>query len=393
MTNLTSRFKTPLWQKISLILLGICLTIILLEAGLRLGGFIILSLQEHANVLAARNKGTYRILCVGESTTQGQYPPYLEEILNQRNIGIKFSVIDEGRGGTTLSAILRQTESYLDKYHPNIVVTMMGINDEGRHMPFETPSSSRITLFLRSLRAYKLMRLLWLHLMTKVKGLNLHQTGQNTNQLSSLIGVGLNEALAEELNEDTLKKAVALNPKSEQAYIGLGSLYRIRDEFQETEDCFHKAISLNPQSADAYTEMGRLYRSQGRLREAEGCFKKALTLGSTDESLYCALASLYEEGGQKTLAQEYYRKASGLSLFQYNPTLTYTYQELKEVLDKRGIRLVCVQYPMRSIEPLKKISMIFQCKNGRIKVTTKIYYNLWSREIMIFRVAGVSIVG
>ena len=28
---------------------------------------------------------------------------------------------------------------------------------------------------------------------------------------------------------------------------------------------------------------------------------------------------------------------------------------IKEILTKKGIKLVCVQYPMRSIEPLKKI--------------------------------------
>ncbi|MFA4993548.1 MAG: hypothetical protein WC571_06240, partial [Candidatus Omnitrophota bacterium] len=31
------------------------------------------------------------------------------------------------------------------------------------------------------------------------------------------------------------------------------------------------------------------------------------------------------------------------------------YRKLKQVLDKRKIKFVCVQYPMRSIQPLKKI--------------------------------------
>ncbi|MCX5702370.1 MAG: hypothetical protein NTW64_05310, partial [Candidatus Omnitrophica bacterium] len=78
----------PLKQKITLLLFGLSLCIVLLEAGLRLGGFIILSLQEYRNNLSIRQKGAYRIICLGESTTQNQYPPFLEEILNQRNIGI-----------------------------------------------------------------------------------------------------------------------------------------------------------------------------------------------------------------------------------------------------------------------------------------------------------------
>lgn len=44
-----------------------------------------------------------------------------------------------------------------------------------------------------------------------------------------------------------------------------------------------------------------------------------------------------------------------MRLEYYNPVTVNNYRKLKEILDKRGIRLVCVQYPMRSIWPLKKI--------------------------------------
>jgi hypothetical protein len=43
----------------------------------------------------------------------------------------------------------------------------------------------------------------------------------------------------------------------------------------------------------------------------------------------------------------------------------HNYQELKRILDKRGIKLVCLQYPVRSIEPLKKI---FEDEKGVIFV-------------------------
>ncbi|MCB4790497.1 MAG: hypothetical protein LHV68_01280 [Elusimicrobia bacterium] len=73
-------------RKIVLILLGIFLSITLLEIGLRLSGYTYLYLQEYGNRKALNNKGTYRILCLGESTTAGQYPQYLEEELNNRHI-------------------------------------------------------------------------------------------------------------------------------------------------------------------------------------------------------------------------------------------------------------------------------------------------------------------
>ncbi|MDD2680268.1 MAG: hypothetical protein PHO03_05690 [Candidatus Omnitrophica bacterium] len=92
--NISAETKTTLKAKITLVIFGLFLTLILLEAGLRLGGFILLSMQEYRNKQTIKQKGAYRIICLGESTTQDQYPQFLEQALNQRNIGVRFSVID-----------------------------------------------------------------------------------------------------------------------------------------------------------------------------------------------------------------------------------------------------------------------------------------------------------
>ncbi len=49
------------------------------------------------------------------------------------------------------------------------------------------------------------------------------------------------------------------------------------------------------------------------------------------------------------------KKANILRLEHYNLATANNYRRLKKILDKRGIKLVCVQYPMRNVEPLKKI--------------------------------------
>jgi hypothetical protein len=58
--------------------------------------------------------------------------------------------------------------------------------------------------------------------------------------------------------------------------------------------------------------------------------------------------------GKPELAKAYTEKADRLRLEQLNPITVQNYRSLKSILDKKGIRLVCVQYPMRSIELLKK---------------------------------------
>jgi len=67
------------------------------------------------------------------------------------------------------------------------------------------------------------------------------------------------------------------------------------------------------------------------------------------------MSSLYEEMGKRELAREYAEKANKLRPEYYASVTVSNYRRLKEILDKRGIKLVCVQYPMRHVEPLKKI--------------------------------------
>ncbi len=59
--------KTKLKQKIITILLGILFSIIILEAGIRMVGFVFWRVQEYRNRISIKQRGTYRILCLGES--------------------------------------------------------------------------------------------------------------------------------------------------------------------------------------------------------------------------------------------------------------------------------------------------------------------------------------
>ena len=85
--------KTLLKQKITLVVFSLFIFIILLEAGLRIGGFVFLSLQEYRNKISIRQKGAYRIMCLGESTTAGQWPKPLEDFLNENGYQIEEGVI------------------------------------------------------------------------------------------------------------------------------------------------------------------------------------------------------------------------------------------------------------------------------------------------------------
>ncbi len=327
--NKNNQIKITLRQKTILVIFGLFLTLTILEVGLRLGGFIILSLQERRNLLSIKQRGEYRIICFGESTTQGQYPSYLEAILNQRKIGIKFSVIDKGIVGTNTGFIVSQLEANLDKYQPDLVVTMMGINDFGVHMPYEAGSTAQIMLFFKSFRTYKLTRLLWLHIITKAKEMGFYKLQKNNWFI---------KRFEHNLQETRLKVA-----------------YTKEDNLIRQETSFKKALELNPQNDRAYAELGRLYINQGKLVEAEQAFKKALELNPQNDRAYENLAVVYGEMGNYILRKEYEEKAKQIRERFYNPITFNNYRRFKQILNRKKVKWICVQYPVRSIEPLKKI--------------------------------------
>jgi len=412
--------EISLLQKAVLVFFGLCLAIIVLETGLRIGGFAILSLQEYKNLQSIKQKGSFRIMCLGESTTQNQYPTYLEEILNQNNINIKFSVIDKGIAGIRTSSILSQLEANLDKYQPNIVITMIGINDGGNHIPYEIACSSKPIIALRSFRAYKLTRLLWLRMATKLKEIGFYtqdinkqkdspneiyeelQQEQapkaldtNPNNDSVCIELGqfyqdqgklaeaeqaFNKAL--ELNprndsacvelgglyqyqgkcqhkfggpEEAFKKAIELNPDNESARAALGQFYMDSERLVESEQTLKEAVEFNPKHCSAYVGLGRLYLSQGRLAESEQILKKAVEFNPDNKLVFEGLAAVYSEMGNDKLFDIYVEKANNLRGEYYNPATVNNYRTLKQILDKRKIKLVCAEYPMRNIALLKKI--------------------------------------
>ena len=143
-------------KKIISVIAGIFLSLALLEALLRLAGFIYLTARSVENDLSVRRDGTCRVMCIGESTTAGQYTKFLEAALNRKSKKVKFSVIDKGVPGTNTWALLRDLEGNLSRYRPHIVVAMAGVNDAGWN------SVTRESAAFEKIRVIKLFKILCL---------------------------------------------------------------------------------------------------------------------------------------------------------------------------------------------------------------------------------------
>lgn len=345
-------------KKISLVTFGVFLCFIFLEAGLRLGGFICLSLQEYKNKVTVQKKGVYRIMCLGESTTAGgpdSYPRQLEEILNQRNAGIKFSVINKGVPGVAFSYILLNLENNLNKYKPDMVVAMIGINDEFDEFVYGT-LYKRSSFFLKNLKIYKLARLLYLHSADKMRQMGVCKMQQNY--------AGIKPVTRRYLESKDLKKG--------HICFGLGLGYEHMGQYDKAERMYSEIIKIYPTYYRAYFGLGACYKYLGEYDKAEEMFKKAIdmTFGK-DEASYRCLALFYKETGRFRDAEKYFRKADKINLEWYFISRQQNFQKLQEILMQKKIKFVCAQYPMRNVEPLK---MAFNSKENIIFVDNEMAF-------------------
>ena len=115
--------------RVAAILIAVAATFLVAEASLQLASVIVRDADRGSRI--APSEGEFRISCVGESTTFGLWPSQLEEILNEKSSGRKFRVINRGDVGIRTDAVARKIEGWLDEDRPHLVITMLGINDEG----------------------------------------------------------------------------------------------------------------------------------------------------------------------------------------------------------------------------------------------------------------------
>ncbi len=151
------------------------IAIVALEITLRLAGYS----YKIVNMPRRRiDKRTFRILCIGESTTAGDgtypdgpYPLQLEVLLNANSQGVKFQAIYDYWLGVNSSKMLFNLPSYIKKYNPELIIAMIGANnwfnlDQSNILLYsENKIISKLTykllVFMHKFRLFKLIKFLY----------------------------------------------------------------------------------------------------------------------------------------------------------------------------------------------------------------------------------------
>lgn len=150
-------------KKTAFTVLTILLIIILAELLLSIA---VMVLRKDADkIVRDDDANTIRILALGESTTDdywgdnelGAWPRQLERKLKKKGFSVK--VFNVARGGTTTTFILSNLQKHLKEFEPQIVISMMGINDNNK-MVYEGELTEKSNPFswILSFKTVKILR-------------------------------------------------------------------------------------------------------------------------------------------------------------------------------------------------------------------------------------------
>ena len=280
-----------LFSKFLLVILSIFLSLVIIEFVLRLGGFLFLFSQDRANQKGLIEDGLFVIMCLGESTTalgdEYSYPAQLEKILNERIKNPKVKVINKGIPAINMVYILEHLDENIKKYRPNLVITMMGVNDESEDYSYRYVEESerddnpvRPALgWYDSFRVVKLFKLIRKHLVYKMKDVGwqdlflddslkevhpekiLQILERYRKTRKALEGQKARSAAMPPKAKENLEKDLAEIKNLEYYFLILaGRWYFQEKNLEVSRDYFREAIALMPDEGNAYIQLGRLLR-------------------------------------------------------------------------------------------------------------------------------------
>ena len=189
--------------------------------------------------------------------------------------------------------------------------------------------------------------------------------------------------------EAWLRRALEAQPHLTAASFTLGRILWKQDRCPEAIAVLQPALELDPDDPSAWQDLGACSQRMGDEKLAERALQRALVLAPDDKRTWVCLVDFYERAGrheavaalaERALAEQpdaphiigrfalyfhrtghpdearrFYELAHAAQRGSFHPITRDNYLEMLRILDEAGIPLVAVQYPMRSLEPLRSL--------------------------------------
>ena len=333
-------------KKIILIFLGIFISLIIIESTLQITSVILQNKTNNTIKNKIINKEHIKILCIGESTTYKQYPIQLQEILD-KDYPNKFTVIDCGLFGQKSINILDNLNDWIDKFKPNIIVSMIGIND-WKILPWE---KQEYNLFYNLLNKFILYKIFY-YLIDTVKTIKTNNSIDSKSNIYKYLkeyinilngdtypNVNENYTHFDKITKDIYKK----NNKYENYYIFSNLKYI------DYSILYRNLINDKIDNDDTIYYNSEIFACANR-NDVEKISQEEYT-----DILYGGKAIEFIRNKNIDNAKNFFEKAEEYRLKHFNFNTFKIYNTIVDESVNNNIKFMAMQYPMRSINSLKKL--------------------------------------
>ncbi len=323
-----------------------------------------------------------RLLCIGESTTAmggpDSYPRQLERLLNKSRPGrCRFEVVNAGIPAATTTEILEKLPSWIERYNPDAVIAMMGINDYDIHpagFPTHERSRSRLWNLIRMLPSR-------LRFEAEMRG-NARWLGY---RMMGELYSAKDPARVLSAYRTVFKRYIGAHPADASGYRALSDVESLSGRNGAAEAYLRLALKRDSGNADYVLDMADILTSEGKKAQAKAWFKRSLGMSYSSppyhwiwaqglnypykndsvlllprrdpaSPLYFGSRGLYWlSHGRARRAEALFKKAEALRAAAAPPALALNYARLRRIVARYGKKLICVQYPMRPVQPLRAL--------------------------------------
>ena len=345
-------------RNILLIFFGIVVALVLLEFTLGIASIIVDLPQKLSN--KEFNDSNYRILVLGESTTAGDnnWPKYLESEL--RNVSDIYKIYNEGRMGTTSAVIVNDLEQNIAKYDPHMVITMMGINDNG--MVFYNPDKKSNKLFSH-MKIIKLTH--WIINSIKKEKLSASTITHNSinEQKRIIIDSARKKCFIQKDYNKSIKlfiQLLSIWPDDTEIMSSISQCYIQNHKYSESIPYLINLTNKEPNNFWHHSALSVSYCKVHDYNKSKAEFIKSIKLDPSQrvaqvKHMFCFL----EKGNISFEEIENFVEKYDIYV-KINKTRTgkedtmFNYRILNQMLVDKDIKHIAMQYPRKNIENLKE---------------------------------------
>jgi predicted aspartyl protease len=117
-----------------------------------------------------------------------------------------------------------------------------------------------------------------------------------STSLTQLLGEAKTAYRTGKLTEaaDKYTKALAMDPKSGEAYAGLIRVYLKQEDVDKAHETAKQGVAVAPTASDLQTALGELYFREGKITDGEQQFVKVINSGAQDARAFLGLATVRE---------------------------------------------------------------------------------------------------